>query len=865
LCQHQSLAVYKEPARPGQWYHCTNCGFAGDAAELTAVAGEISVGSAILKLAARGLPIPAELLEPESLDRQEKKVAYRKQIMAFWNTARASTDDIGNTGPAQRKLGVAPGAMHAPEWRRRGGRFVGHCIARDVDALLRPGPMNYRIRTGKNVTSNIGWGPLFVGRGWNDLLVVAYNDVPGRVSGFMLVGREARWPEDFVFVTTHKSGKPWAVGVAMLEAALSHTREFGATVMVLEDPALAVRIQLRHLAADDKPLPVVGAWCRAEDLSIWPCMPRGRDLIHWSAEPDVRLIARARKSGGRIALAPTGTAIAGHLERARPVIALRAMQAAARPWDAALETVLGRLAPAKAEELVLGLKLKPDETTGFLRACADDTRVRLAALFGDVGKPRGVTISGKTVTESGGAWRVAKTGELVCDAVLRVEQVIRTASGVSYRGRIEYKGQSLPFWVPDREIEKDSLRWMKATIGKAGLGEMVMGSIYWSKHILAIAQQFEPPQGARGLDVVGWDAARNAFTLPKFVLLANGEVMPPDYVVPPEAILPGAGLDPPEGMTPGARVAMAWGDEANELFWATATCLLTDILAPALGFPRTSTALVGVGAIGAGTATALAFGCMTARMPDNSRLVLPAVVRRQLDVHRWPLLVRKAADDGGRVISRALSQLPGGVIAAASNWAGDTLALAGGWHVVTGNQSVSQDRAVEHGGTVLRSYLKDLCDRGLNLEVQGNLLDAVYADLAAWYGRVTSSRSIQGARRYITADDPTAHPDRFGRLVCRLLDCGELHLAPPGTNKRQVIVQLGNDRVHIPKWSLNESLTRRGAIPLDASAVSVQLRAAEVLLEERDQDYVAGWVVSEHWLRQYMTDHRQETGPTSVS
>ena len=57
----------------------------------------------------------------------------------------------------------------------------------------------------------------------------------------------------------------------------------------------------------------------------------------------------------------------------------------------------------------LGLKLRPDETTGFLRACADDTRARLAALFVDVGKPRGVTISGKTVIESGGAWRVAKT------------------------------------------------------------------------------------------------------------------------------------------------------------------------------------------------------------------------------------------------------------------------------------------------------------------------------------------------------------------------------------------------------------------------------------------------------------------------
>ena len=97
-------------------------------------------------------------------------------------------------------------------------------------------------------------------------------------------------------------------------------------------------------------------------------------------------------------------------------------------------------------------------------------------------------------------------------------------------------------------------------------------------------------------------------------------------------------------MTPGARVALAWGDEANELFWATATCLLADILAPALGFPRTSTALVGPGAIAIGTATALAFGCLDgAGAWCDYRLCCPKSVRRLLGAHRWPLLVRRAA------------------------------------------------------------------------------------------------------------------------------------------------------------------------------------------------------------------------------
>ena len=859
LCQRQALGVYKEPARPGQWYHCSNCGFAGDAVELTAAVGNISLGTATLKLATRGLPIPDELLTDESIERHNKKIDLRKRTMAFWNAARASTHDVGNVGPAHRKLGVPAGATLVPEWSRRGGRFVGHCKSIDVETLLRPGVLDYRLRAGRNGTGNVGWQPLFTGRGWRDLVVVAYQDVPGRVSGLLLIGREANWPEDFVFAPTQPRGKPWSIGVAMLEAALSLHREFGAAVMVIEDPVLAVRIQLRHLIASDTPLPVVGAWGRSELQSIWATLPR-RDLIHWSPDPDGRLITRARQSGGKVALTPAGPAIMGHLERSRPLLALRGMLAAARPWDAALESLLSRLSPARAEELVLGLKLRPDETTGFLRACADDTRARLAALFVDVGKPRGVTISGKTVTESGGAWRVARTGELVCDAVLRIEQVVRPTTGdIYYRGRIEYRGQALPFWTPGREIERDTMRWMRTAIGAAGLGEMVMGSKYWSNHLLAIAQQFEPPKAVRGLDAVGWDNARNGFALPRFILLGNGEIVTPDYVVPPQAVLPGADLAPPEGMTPGARVAMAWGDEANELFWAAATCLLTDILAPALGFPRTATAMVGPGAIAVGTATALAFGCATAQVPCDHRSTLPEKTRAMFDVHRWPLLIRRAAHNSTPTISlRALTQIPTGVITATTDWAADTLALAGGWHVIVGSNPASRDRAREHGGTVILSYLKDLCDRHLNLEVTGNLLDAVHADLVDWYGRASSSRVVRGARRYIAADDPTAHPDRFGRLVCRLIACGDLHMAPPGTNDRQVVTLLGEDRVHIPKWSMNERLARRNAIPLDTDAISVQLRAAGVLLEERDQDYVAGWVVSERWLRQHTNDRRQD-------
>jgi hypothetical protein len=866
LCQRQALGVYKDPSRRGEWYHCSGCSFAGDGVELTAAVGTISIGSAILKLAARGLPIPPILLEPERLDVYTKRVDAQRQAQVFWDAARASTADTGNTGPAQRKLGIAPGAMHAPEWPRRGGRFVGHCRVPEIEALLRSYVLNYRRKQGKHNIGGVGWNPLFVGPGWRDLLVIAYQDVLGRISGFLLIGREARWPEDFVFAPARhrRDGRVWTTGVTMLETALPLHREFADTIFVIDDPVLAVRLQLRHLAASDTPLPVAGAWGRPEAKSIWPCLPR-RNLVHWSPEPDGRLIARARASGGRVALTPAGTAVSGHLERSRPIQALRGMLTAARPWDAALEALLARLAPAKAEELVLGLKLQPDETAGFLRTCADDTRARLSALLADAGKPRGVTISGKTVVESGGAWRVAKSGELVCDAVLRIAQVIRAANGgVSYRGSIEYRGQSLPFWAPDTEIEKDPLRWLRTKVGQAGLGEVLIGSIYWSKHLLTIAQQLEPPRSVRGLDAVGWDDDRNAFALPRFLLRGNGDVAVPDYVVPPEAVLPAAGLAPPEGLAPGARVALAWGDEANELFWAVATCLLTDILAPALGLQRTSTALVGVGAIAAGQATARAFGCLEVPVGYDSAQQVAAETRRLLGAgHRWPLLARRRDNETTRTIHvKSLSMLPPGMIAAVGQWPAAVLSLSGGWHVVTCDHTVNTERIREHGAAILTNYLKDLCARRLSLEPEGNLLDAVHADLVAWYGRAQATpRPVERARQHLSADDPAARGDRFGRMVARLIAAGDLHLTTPTANAQHAIILLGNDQVHIPKWEFIEGVAKKRTPVLDVDALSAQLRTSQVLLAERDQDYVAGWIVSERWLRQRMDDLRREDQP----
>ena len=175
--------------------------------------------------------------------------------------------------------------------------------------------------------------------------------------------------------------------------------------------------------------------------------------------------------------------------------------------------------------------------------------------------------------------------------------------------------------------------------------------------------------------------------------------------------------------------------------------------------------------------------------------------------------------------------------------------------MITGLVPAATDRAAEHGGAILRAYLLDLCQRRLALEVEGSLVDAVHADLAAWYGPLAAPNAVTASRRYICADDPEEHTKRFGRLVCHLIACGELCLASVGNNVNQAVILRKDGRVHISKWGLNECLSRRHAPALDCDAITTRLRAAGILLDE--QEYTT-WVVPECWLNQHMDDRRRE-------
>jgi hypothetical protein len=846
--------VYRDTVAHGQWYWCSRCRFAGDAIELTAAHGGLSVDTAVEKLRLRGFAFPATLLTDERMERHAEKYARRAALRAFWERCRLGIGDVGRPLGAQRKLGIPADAWSRAEWRARAGRFIGRANREAIEEFFLSRTLAYRRSVNRRTVSPTSWGALFPSRDWDDLIVIAYHDLPDRIRGLLLIGREGRDGEDHIYQSASPRLSYQAGGFAMLETGLTPHPEFGETVFSVEDPTLALRLQVKHLAASDTPLPLIIPWPKQRPHHPeWACFPH-RTLVFWSPGPTPAAIDRARRNNGSVAFEPDQSALAGHLERARPVVALRAMRDAARGWADALERMLTDIPPARAEELVLGLKLPAPDVSNFLRGCGQDTRARLGALFADAGKPQGVQVGRSTVLEVSGEWKVPKTGELVMDAVLRIERVVRTPGGrAAYAGYVEYHGQRIPFYESAEVVNKGTMDWIRRLVADRRLGE-VLGTPRWSKHLVTIATQLEPPRTVEGLESVGWDEGRNAFVLPQFVLRPGGDVEPAEHILIPGEDPPAAELEPPIGLTPGARTALAWGDEATELFWAVAACLVADVIAPALGLSRTSTALVGEGAWVVGLATALACGCREVEVPDRFKLI-PRHARRRLEQHRWPTIARRSAHDPRReVVGRLAAELPTGVVVPLECWSAASLHLRGGWNVVRSKTpALSTTRIVAHGSDVLRNYLKDLCVRRLALEPGTCLVDAVHRDLAGWYTTQAAARPAWRLSR-LEAADPSRLARDFGRLLARMLADGELRYLT-GRGARKALTLLEGGHVHVPKRVVSDVLEEHGAPPLDVDAITRAIDAEGVLLEECDFVHVAGWVLPERWLRQHQSDY----------
>jgi hypothetical protein len=869
LCSGSKLRIYHDYNSHGVWIYCRDCRFAGDIIELAMAAWKgLDIRTTIKKIEAMGIDIPPERLVPVNVDIYVLvHPDRRKRMWTLWEKSqkRLLVDDSKIHRFLQHKLGIRLN-LDRDRWLQGPGLFVGGTDKGTVESTFMPNVHANPTRLG-----NAGSDRVFVGAGWTDVLALPFSDFPGRIKGFLFYGREGRIPTDTRYKLIRYSGegvidkRSWYwrssendCGIAMYEAAW-HAKD---TLFVMSDPFLALRMQSWHLQDNSIPAPVVSMYADTQvrtNPMIWGNFKQ--QLIFWG-KPDAEMFRHAKAVNGLVSM--TGFGIDGPIKTFTKTPLSEWLGRAkedAQPWEEALETVLNKLPTATSEAILLGMELSPSELVKFLRTCPDDLQERLEPCIQRT-VTRTILLNDTAIREDNG-WYIDKTSELISSAVLRIEEVVYhpRLDQIYYTGRVLIAGRNVPFCERSTTVESNTFRWMRHLLLRANAGYMEYAP-KWEPLAVTIATRFHPPTSCQGLDSVGWNEDRTCFVFPDYLIDKKGEVVEDPAIKVNRRRTPGLMLRRPEELT-GDDIAALSQQPAAGIFWATATSVIANIVAPIYNATPSPIGIVSDDE-DAGKNFVKALGCAEFTVREQLRQQSEESLTDVCNEHGWPIYLRPTprvtVDDWLDWLTSPESK---NCVVPLNWYSARAMTTRRGWYVIEAGDFLAHPGTSDAASKVLPSFLQYLARARFRIELPRlSLFKRINAALADWFAACGGDPAVvTSALKVMLSEDQSKNKqepivDSLADLLCRLYDDGELALEragfiPTGKALKALIAFPGKNGtdgdIFIPKALVNRLLLAHSAPMLDSGVIS------KALVDTRrgfEQEYggLPGWMLNEtYW------------------
>jgi hypothetical protein len=862
ICCKKTLHVFTDDLLGGQWAHCTGCGFAGDMIELAAAAWNLDVPAAIGKL--QNLSLAGPFAGEQVQGYLDHHLGFRRRVSEFWEAARRELSQGGSPCSRMllRKFGIV-GDVGLSTWAAGGGQFVGAASHKQIEDLFRPGSQ------------------LFQDKSWEEVLVTPFYDFPGRICGFLLFGDEGKKPEgDWAYMPLHLSSgsAPGQAGLGTYSTLFAGPHpQFGDTTFVLDNPFVALRLQLRHLRSSFTALPIVIAHYDhvAETRDVWRQAP-ARDWIFWGTHPAIlrqAKAARGRVSTYQLTPAMREQGLRGH----EPQQWLQLVRKEARSWQSVLRAELDRATATGAEELLVAMEMSPDECRGFIAESPDQLRAKLERVNPDRLSHRRVHFGQRTVVESDTGWHLLGTDEQICNATLRIEEVLHCgADRIYYRGFARMNGEDHPFTVDGAAVKRQGLlRVVHDALLRSGAG-VLNYEPRWNKQSAYIAMQLHPPDLVTGANRIGWRPEGLSFVFPKFSIRLGGEIATDRLPICMQGPAPAEHLRPPEGLAKREVDLLCHDLPEIRLTWALMAAVVHNLLSAVMSHPPIGVLLVGELAQHVGRQIAGGLGC--AEAPRKSRTRRQSVLEMLQEMcgrHDWPVLLqpagrRQAAITADWLLEPALNNaiVPTGQVAA---W---SLAAHRDFHIIRdgGPVRVPQIGQRTHAKLV-PGYLQDLAKRKLDVTRRTNsrLQDVLY-DIGDWFERACGGdrQSVLDAGAVVEAAGQIPVWRRFVDIVSLLIDEGEMAEVPQQAAHDNPHAGLifapaegsGPETIWISQQAVNEQLVRRHALPLDQHTVFASIQDVSAFVKYENVAGKPGWAMDQAWWDKAKV--RREPSPVVV-
>lgn len=890
LCDDGAMTVMQDQVLGAEWFYCARCEFAGDLIELVAGCQGSDIEDAISMLNASKL-FDESLSDDDVSDYVIHHVGYRHRINEFYRDSRElPLSRIGRSGYALlRDFGMADHGHHEL-WRERTGLLFGVSKRRSVENLFAPLSFEKRERTNRNGKKSVrrGSGPgkrrIFAGHRWDDVIVVPYFDLPGRIIGFLFIGRDGNPnARDFVYKRANIGccGKrPKESGVGMMPA-LGNKRHhiFGNVAFLFTDEKAAIVLQARHLRESREPLPIVLVKS-TRDLGLLNLPPDVADRTLIFCGPLTKTLPLARVHNGLVCDYSFGDGELENNAMCRPPTGyLYNFRYDARPWCSALSQHLPKLDRAEAEVLISHLKLTPRESHALARRLSEEAGERFVIL--EPYRPNQVQISGRTVTEAREGWILQgnKGTEIICNYPIRIESILTTDNGESHFAvTVGIPDRPVDLVIAEDEIKRSSLFDAVYRLLKAKTGEhLQFQRRRWAKESFFIAMQLSNPEIAKKTGRIGWWQDRMRFQFPHFAILNNGDVEHESVPIRSHEEPPAFCLTAPSSNRQ-AVARLSHVSPETQIVWALAACIANNLLAGNCLREPVGVVLDGEFAHETGEAAAMALGCGRANPSRRRSVPILEYLSKYCGAHDYPTLVRFGPQSRPRIqaywlddanLRRSIMSLsPPAAIGVSSHH---------------GFVRIRIDEFPQPLGTlssaatwIIPSYLEDLCRRKKQIDIWAHdheLLSVIH-DMAEWFHERQGGEphAVLAAQQAIYFD--FASPGRaFAELVLRL--CLERKIAciragEERTVKKKTPVAVTEheatpDRcacVALNSSVINKALTSTRGPAVNLTDVREDLEAQSAWLGTVDHGQGELWVVKAGWWNETINtiQHREPVG-----
>lgn len=728
-CNTHQLFVYRDDNFGGEWVHCRQCDYHGDIVELAATTWKLDLWHAAVKLATFPQACAVAAVPTDRLNDYLPIVERRRQVDKFWQQARSQLGVLEDNDlrDVLTKFGVVR-SLAEPDWKQTAGKLVGVVTREQVEQCF---------KTRKHHRSHVLRGP-----GWKYLMAVPYYDLPGRVVGFLFIGRQGR-DED----TLYHSIYPNIVedGIGMLPAILGRAKTN--EVYHFTDLQTAMRLQMRSLRTNRYFLPIV-ALRPGGNVRSWAALPARQHII---VTPKItsETVRKSRDLRSRVSIYRQNSR---DYERT-PGHWLKKISRDSSPWRTQLERQLRQVTVEQGEALLLDLGLQRKDLCEFIRSCDRGLQQKLDRLLTEQGACREAIYRRYTVLESLAGWSIRQSP--ICNARIQIDTILKTLDKTYYRVTVRVGQQELSFVEDVNVIRKlGLLAWVADRAAEFGV--VVTFDPQWNKAAERVAMILQAPKMSTSVGRIGWDPQLNGFRLQHFNLVCGGDVRRDTGTVFADPRLPTRYLLPPGPVLERTIKTLTRRSRATELFWATFCGVVGHILAPCLLTKPRPLVFQGRAAAAQGRVIAGHLGCEF--YSSNYASVL-----RRATQHHWPAVLRLPADrtfDPAWLgaASNCLAEVPDGA---------ELLAVLAGWDQLTAPEDCLplQIEPTELQA-ILPRYLQDLCRRNMALVVPETDFEGILTDVIAWLQQTWDCNLVAaGVRNAYTAGDAAARAGAFKQLL----------------------------------------------------------------------------------------------------